>query len=351
MPRGRYKRRCVVATASRAPKRNRADAQILPIVEAVQETNDNETQEEVVEEKNEPELTAEEVRAVCEALIKQTFNAIGMDIDSHLACFRACVGKATSTGMVYATNCLEAADATVSDDQTYKVKVSHTITRQEAQQALQSIIEPLRELDTPESSLFDHLTLPRLKVLPVGDKRSILWWIKDIDPEIFAEWRRETEQDIEQYQWTETVKGTLPETWTDHPADTVFRRIEERAKTDPDPSSIKDLALLKEIFKDQERHGMDPIFSQKMSQWMLRMEHKADEQAAAIDRLLKKLDLVDGQSAEQAATSAKVLKRLDFVLDKLNKVSEPMTEGAEPCHSGDSVVDFADAKSLLFIDE
>ncbi|EHK39442.1 uncharacterized protein TrAtP1_007085 [Trichoderma atroviride] len=482
MPRARCKRKCVVVATSRAPKRNRTDPQYPPIVGEVLKINDHENHEEVVEERDGAELAAEEIRAVCEALIRQTFSAIGMDVDSYLACFNACVEKAISNAMVYATawskwggyrdllckmayvadlcqttgklHCptapaivmaytllrickvttraagglprvmeicktlecaapairhyedhpdvilrlpdsfeppeewpamvynnvteqggqvakvdtgcldidkkhrgqlllklkdLEASDA-VDSDQTYKVEVSRTVTRQEAQQVLQSIIEPLRELETPESSLFDHLTLPRLKVLPVGDKRLILWWIKDIKPEIFAEWRKETEQDIEQYQWTETVKGKLPETWADHPADTVFKRIEERAKTDPDPSNIKDLVLLKEIFKDQERQGMDPAFCQKMTQWMLRREHKADEQAATIAKLHKKLDLVDEQAAEQAAASAKVLKRLDLVLAKLGETSEPMTEDAESL-LGDSLVDFTDAKSPLFINE
>ncbi|KAM0485502.1 hypothetical protein ACHAPX_001489 [Trichoderma viride] len=258
----------------------------------------------------------------------------------------------------------EAPDATPESIQTYEVQVRRTITRQEAEQALESIIEPLRELETPKNSLLKHLTLPRLKVLSVHDKRLALLWLNNTNPELFLEWKKETQEDLEQYRRTETVKRKLPQARTGDPAGTVFKRIEERARKDPNPSSLKDLALLKEIFKDKENCGIDPAFYQKMTQWMSRIEHKADEQAAASAKVLKKLekldlvlkkleklDLVDGQVIEQAATSAKVLKRLDLVLDKLNAASAPMTEDVEPCHSGDSLVDFTDAKSPLFVDE
>lgn len=497
MPRARYKRKFVDAAASSARKKSRAGS---PTVEEFQETDDDdETQEEIDGDKGEDELTAEEIRAECKTLIRQTFDEIGMDVDSYLVCFNACVEKAINTGMVYATSwsrwggyknfnfkmaCVavlckttgklhcptapamvaaysllrirkvpvqedalayllmeicktldldcakaairyyednpdvilmlqdtfeqpsswppmkrnrvreqtqlanvavvgyvdpekpyhgqlllnstgsEAPDATPESFQTYKVQVPRTITRQEAEQALESIIEPLRELETPGNSLLKHLTLPRLKVLSVHDKRLALLWLNNTNPELFLKWKKETQEDLEQYRWTETVERKLPETPTNDPASTIFKRMEERAKEDPNPSSLKDLALLKEIFKDKEKCGIDPAFYQKMTQWMSRIEHKADEQAAtsakALEKLekldlvlkkLEKLDLVDGQVTEQAATSAKVLKRLDLVLDKLNAASVPMTEDAEPCHSGDSLVDFTDAKSPLFVDE
>ncbi|PNP48588.1 hypothetical protein TGAMA5MH_00278 [Trichoderma gamsii] len=478
MRRVRYKRKCVGAGTSRAPKRNRADARIPPIVDAVQEINDNEAQGEVVGEKNEP-VRAEEARAVCEALIKQTFDKIGMDVDSYRACFNACVEKAIGTGMAYAASwsrwggyknfnfkmtCVavlckttgklhcptaptivvaytllrirkvpiqedalaynlmeicktldhesakaaircyedhpdvilmlqdafeqpniwppmarnrkkeqgqianvavatrfdseqphhgqfllnstgsEAPDATPEGIQTYKVQVPRTITREEAEQALQSIIEPLKKLEIPESSLLRHLTLPRLKVLSVHDKTLVLLWMNNTNPELFSEWKKETQQDLEQYRWTETVERTLPETQTSDAAETAFKRMEERAKTGPDSSSLDDLALLKKIFEHQERRGIDPAFYQKTSQWMSRIEHRVGEQAAASAKVLKmidKLDLVDEQVTQQAATSAKVLKRLGLVLAKLNETPEPMTEDAESCHPGDSLMDTA----------
>lgn len=489
MPRACYKRKCVVATASRARKRNRAN---LPTAEEVQETDDDETQGEELgeEDEDETESTAQDMRAECEALIRQAFDEIGMDVDSYRACFNACVEKAIGTSMVSATSwsrwggyknfnfkmtcvavlckttgklhcptataivvaytllrirkvsiqedalayilmeicktldhgCVkaairfykdnpdvilmlqdtcpfeqpsswppmarnrkreqgqianvavatrfdsekphhgqlllnstgsEASDATLEGIQTYTVQVPRTITREEAELALQSILEPLRELETPESSLLKHLTLPRLKVLSVHDKRLVLLWVNSTNPELFLEWKKETQEDLEQYRWTETVKRKLPETRTGDPARTVLKRMEERAKTGPSHSSLDDLAFLREAFEDQERRGIDPAFYQEMSQWMSRIEHKVDEQAATSAKVLKKmekLDLVDEQVTGQAANGAKVLKRLGLVLAKLNETPEPMTEDVESCHSGDSLMNTA-IKDSLWDDE
>lgn len=239
----------------------------------------------------------------------------------------------------------EASDAAPESDQTYEeVQVTCTVTRQEAEQALEGIIELLRNLETPESSLLKHLTLPRLKVLSVHDKRLVLLWVNSSNPELFLGWKKETQEDLEQYQWTETVKRKLPVTRTGDPGETAFQRMEESAKTGRNPSNPDDLALLRRIFEDQERRGIDPAFYQKMSQWMSRIEHKVDEQAATTAKVLKKmdkLDLVDEQVTGQAANSAKVLKRLGLMMAKLNETPEPTTEDAESCHSGDSLMDTA----------
>lgn len=274
----------------------------------------------------------------------------------------------------------EAADAIKESDQTYEdVQVLCRITREEAQKALEEIIKLLRNLEWPESSLLQYLTLPRLKVLPAENKRLVLLWMKDMKSELFSEWKKETEEDLEQYQWTETVKRKIPETETTGPASAVFKRMEERAKEDPNPSSLEDLALLKKMFNNKATFGMDQAFYEKMDQWMLRLEHKADEQAAISAKVLKKLeklDLVDGQVAEHTATIAKLQKKLDsvseqaaehavqqtaaitslqkkldFVLAKQNDTSEPMMEDTEPCHASDNLIDFVDVKNPLFIDE
>nr|WOD46185.1 hypothetical protein [Trichoderma atroviride] len=473
MPRARYKRKCAVAATSRARKRNRANP---PTAEEVRETNNNKTQQQELEKKDEAKLTAEEARAVCEALIKQTFSAVGMDVDSYRACFRSCVEKAISTGMVYATSwahwggykdfnfkmmcvavlcqttgklhcptaptlvvaytllrirkvviqetalayllmnicktldlgCAKAAIHHYEDNPDVILMFQDTFEQpsswppmsrnkveeqgQFAKVAVLGYVHPEKPyhgqrsskakgpkssgtaperlqttLNTPEISLLKHLTLPRLKVLSVRDKDLALLWVKNTKPETFAKWIKETKEDIKQYQWVETVKRKLPQMRAGDLAGTVFKRMEERAMEDPNPSSLEDLAVLKEIFKNRERCGIDPSFYEKMNQWMLRMEHKADEQTAtsakvleAMEKLekldlvlkkLEKLDLVDEQVAEQAATSSKVLKRLDLVLAKPNETSEPMRGDAEPCRLGDSLVDFADAKSPLLIDE
>ncbi|KAL7893022.1 hypothetical protein HDV63DRAFT_413511 [Trichoderma sp. SZMC 28014] len=252
----------------------------------------------------------------------------------------------------------EASGAVLESDQTYEhVQVTRTITRQEAQEALEEIIKPLRNFETPECSILQCLTLPRLKVLPVDDKRLALWWMKDTEPELFSEWRKETEEDLEEYQWTETVKRKIPETGFNGPATAVFKRMEERAKEDANSSNLEDLALLKKMFNNKATCGMDQVFYDKIDQWILRLEHKMDEQAAISAKALKqlekleKLDLVDGQVAEQTATIAKLQKKLEFVLAKQNETSEPMMEDTEPCHPGDNLIDFVDAKNTLSIDE
>ncbi|KAL7925970.1 hypothetical protein ACQKWADRAFT_329022 [Trichoderma austrokoningii] len=427
MPRGRYKRSYVGAAAGRAPKKSRFD--LSDDEEYLyQETDDTDSEEEEFEEIETAEKTTEEVRAICEAHIKQTFNVIGVDIDSYFVCFKACVEKAISTGMIYATtwsnwggskdfnvnmarvadlykatgklhcpsapaivlaftllrilkvtmransgiscmidifktlDCAASAIRNYEDNadviltvhdafeqpnswpptvlnktaaqtqvakvavasranseklhhgqlllklkalKTYEVSVLHTVTRQEAHEALQSIIEPLRIIDTPASSLFSRVTLPHLKVLPVDDKRLVLLWIRNIKPEKFAEWRKETEEDLEQYQWTEMVKCKLPETWTDHPAGTVFKRLEEWAKADPNPT---------------RRHVIDSTCYQEMSQQIIRLERSA---------------------AEQAAANAKLLHKLDLVLAKLAR----SPEDGESRHSGNSLVDSNDANN------
>jgi hypothetical protein len=47
--------------------------------------------------------------------------------------------------------------------------------------------------------------------------------------------------------------------------------------------------------------GIDPIFYEKMNQWALKIEHKADEQAA---ELLKKPDLVLANQNETSGSTS-----------------------------------------------
>lgn len=173
-------------------------------------------------------------------------------------------------------NTFQASDVILENDQTYEVEVTHTITRQEAQQALQRVLEHLREVERPEISLFNHVTLPRLKVLSVHDKRLVLGWVKEVRPEIFVEWKKKVEEDLEQYQWIEIVKRKLPETQTNHSSGTVWKRFEEWTETHPNSfvTRIED-----KVTEHQERHEVGPIFHQKLDQMMMEMRgaHKQQE--------------------------------------------------------------------------
>ncbi|KAL6905162.1 hypothetical protein GGI43DRAFT_381547 [Trichoderma evansii] len=187
--------------------------------------------------------------------------------------------KKTHGNLLLKLRTLETSDTTLENDLTYEVYLPHTITRRDSQQLLRSIIKPLKELDTPATSLISHLTLPRVKVLPVDEKMIILHWIKNIKPELFSEWKREIEEDLQEYQWIKKVKKTIEE---------------------------------------KERHGVDLIFHQMMNQMMMRMEHMAAEQQ-------------------------KIQKNLKLIWDKLNETWGLIKNDGERSQRAESLADFAGA--------
>jgi hypothetical protein len=159
---------------------------------------------------------------------------------------------------------LEATNVTWEKDQNYEVDVPHQITRSEAENSLFAIIQQLRALETPDDSLLEHLTLPKLKVLPLEDKRLVLLWLKNTKPEQFTSWKQEVDEDLEEFQWVEKVQRKLATTWTEPPEGSVWKMVANWAKAHPTSSLIKPLVMLRTIFDDYETRGVDPVFHRKL---------------------------------------------------------------------------------------
>lgn len=215
---------------------------------------------------------------------------------------------------------LEASNVTWENDQNYEVEVPHKITRKEAEKSLYPILQQLRELETPENSLLKHLTLPKLRVLPLEDKRLVLLWLKNTKPEQFSLWKKEVDPDLKEFQWVEKIQKKLTDTWTDPPEGSIWKKIAVWAKAHPDSSLIKHLVMLRTVFNDYETRGVDPVFHRKLDE--LAKDQK--EMAAA-----------------QAAMNEQVKKELKNLWDKVNETCGLMTTDVSDSNKADSLADFS----------
>lgn len=122
-------------------------------------------------------------------------------------------------------------------------QVLHTVSREEAQQVLRSIIKSLREGIMPMASLASLVTRPHLMVLPRDDKARIMVWAKFQKHEYITQWGIDIDRDIQKCHFRENQYASA--------VDAEWKRIEKWLLEHPTCAIIKDLCQLKEEMQYQ----------------------------------------------------------------------------------------------------
>ncbi|KAM0255024.1 hypothetical protein ACHAQJ_006172 [Trichoderma viride] len=126
-----------------------------------------------------------------------------------------------------------------------------------------------------------YSTLPKLKVLNRMDKTLIHYWAANMQDETIPSWKGQVKEDLEEFTWTDKMQRNLPDTWQNHPAYSVWSDIAAWASQNMQHEIVPKLVLLKGIFQEQEKRGVDIQFhehlddiSQKLSKMSRKMEKR-----------------------------------------------------------------------------
>ncbi|KAM0261943.1 hypothetical protein ACHAQJ_001947 [Trichoderma viride] len=225
-----------------------------------------------------------------------------------------------------------AAATTLNDIDTYKVQVTHTITRKQAQQDLGELIRALQNGEMPSLSMANSVTLEKLKVLTRAEKSFILLWAMNGKLNQIMSWRDSVLANLEEFSWIEEKTKQMPETWSNHPAYTVWKEVEKWAIENPTNPIIPHLTQLKVIFEDQDKCGVDAQIHQRMDDMFREIDNikgLVKGNSAELDQKMKK---VNKQVAESASAVTEKMKEFE---DPLNYTCGLMTEGVASSQEND----------------
>jgi hypothetical protein len=170
----------------------------------------------------------------------------------------------------------------------YIVQIPRIITRAEAEGILAELLSVLEEGQAPSVELAGLITLERLKVLSRDYKSVIYWWAKAAGQVEIAGWRDQVLEDLEEYRWMEKVLQ-LPETWSTHPAYTVWKDVEDWAVRNRTCEVVPKLEKLKSIFDDQEKNGVGAKVLQRLDD-ILDAVRAVDGKVDNLDKKVSNLD-------------------------------------------------------------
>ncbi|UKZ65884.1 uncharacterized protein TrAtP1_007073 [Trichoderma atroviride] len=170
------------------------------------------------------------------------------------------------------------------EEEADKVQILHTIRREDAQQLLRCIIEPLREGNMPMASLASLITLPFLMVLPREDKARIVLWAKFKRLKEVTQWEMGISEDVQEHHWYEAL--------SDNPTDGEWKRIEKWLLENPICAIMTDLRQ----FKEAMQYQADRVFMKDflLETLMQKLETMSAAQDTANIQLRKDIEMLRG---------------------------------------------------------
>ncbi|KAM0523827.1 hypothetical protein ACHAPE_001079 [Trichoderma viride] len=174
------------------------------------------------------------------------------------------------------------------EEETEEEQILHTVKREDAQQLLRCIIEPLREGNMPIASLASLVTLPLLTVLPPDDKARIMVWAEFKQLKEVTQWQIGISEDVQEFHWYEARY--------DNPTEPEWKGIEKYLLENPTCPMIGDLRR----FKEAMRYQADQLFQKDF----------------LLDVLMHKLEQMP---ATQETTNVQLRKDIQVLREAVNR--------------------------------